>query len=56
MNIKSLSELVPGCRSSKNQCFSAESLMFISIVSILCSAETWDEIEYFGNTHYDYFK
>lgn len=56
MNIKSLSELIPDCRNSKNQHFSADSLVFISIVSILCGAETWDEIEYFGNTHYAYFK
>mgnify|MGYP005877358395 FL=1 len=56
MNIKSLSELVPDCRSTKNQHYSTDSLVFISIVSVLCGAETWEEIEYFGNTHYAYFK
>mgnify|MGYP000755336831 CR=1 FL=1 len=56
MNIQSLSELIPDCRSDKNRRFSADTLVFISLVSVLCGAETWGEIVYFGKSHYEYFK
>lgn len=33
-----------------------EDIVFISIASVLCGAETWNEMEYFGNSKVDWLK
>jgi hypothetical protein len=33
-----------------------EDIIFISIASVLCGADTWDEIEYFGKCKFEWLK
>lgn len=56
MNIKEFSETVPDVRDSKNLLYTVDEIVFISLVSVMCGADTWNEIETFGNTHLDYFE
>lgn len=46
------SEYVPYMRDM----FTCSEIVFIAMVSILCGAETWSEMEMFGKSHIDYFK
>lgn len=56
MSIASFSESVPDMRSEKNRVFKASEIVFIAMVSVLCGAETWKEVEMFGKCNLDYFK
>lgn len=56
MSLQEFSSYVPDIRNDKNQLYTVEEIVFIAMVSVLCGAETWSEIELFGNTHEEYFK
>lgn len=56
MSLQEFSSYVPDIRNSKNQLYGVEDLVFIAMVSVLCGAETWREIELFGISHEEYFK
>lgn len=56
MNIKMFSGLVPDVRNAKNKRYNVEDIVFIAMVSVLCGAETWEEIEMFGKCNESYFK
>ena len=56
MNLQEFSSYVPDVGSEKNQVYTVEEIVFIAMVSVLCGAETWNEIEIFGNSHEEYFK
>ena len=56
MNLQEFSSYVPDVRNEKNQVYTVEEIVFIAMVSVLCGAETWNEIEIFGNSHEEYFK
>ena len=51
MNLQEFSSYVPDVRNEKNQVYTVEEIVFIAMVSVLCGAETWNEIEIFGNSH-----
>ena len=51
MNLQEFSSYVPDVGSEKNQVYTVEEIVFIAMVSVLCGAETWNEIEIFGNSH-----
>lgn len=56
MNLQEFSSYVPDVGSEKNQVYTVEEIVFIAMVSVLCGAETWNEIEIFDNSHEEYFK
>lgn len=56
MSLEEFSESVPDMRSEKNRVFKASEIVFIAIVSVLCGAETWKEVEMFGKCNLNYFK
>lgn len=56
MSIKDFSESVPDMRSEKNRIFKVSEIVFIAMVSVLCGAETWKEVEMFGKCNLTYFK
>ena len=56
MTIQAFCETIPDARDEKNQIYQSNEIVFISLVSVLCGADTWNEIETFGNTHEQYFK
>lgn len=56
MSIQEFSEYIPDMRDTKNQLFTCSEIVFIAMVSVLCGAETWSEVEMFGKSHIDYFK
>ncbi len=56
MTIQAFSEIIPDVRNEKNKIYQSNELVFISIVSVICGADTWNEIESFAKTHEDYFK
>lgn len=56
MSLLEFSSYVPDIRNEKNLLYSVDEIVFISLVSVLCGAETWSEIHLFGTSHEDYFK
>lgn len=56
MDIMDFCEIVPDCRNDKNKIYSATELVFITTVSVLCGSDTWNEIHYFCERNFDYFK
>lgn len=56
MSIKELAGYIPDMRSEKNRLYKSEEFFFIAFVSVLCGAETWNEIEVFGQSNERYFK
>lgn len=56
MTIHSFSEIIPDVRDEKNKIYESNEIVFIAIVSVICGADTWNEIESFGKTHEQYFK
>lgn len=56
MTIHSFSEIIPDARDEKNKIYESNEIVFIAIVSVICGADTWNEIESFGKTHEQYFK
>lgn len=56
MDIMDFCEIVPDCRNDKNKIYSATELVFITTVSVLCGSDTWNEIHYFCEGNFDYFK
>lgn len=56
MNLQEFSSYVPDTRNEKNLVYRVEEIVFIAMVSVLCGAETWSEIELFGTSHESYFK
>ncbi len=55
MSLEEFSESVPDMRSSINRVFKASEIVFIAMVSVLCGAETWKEVEMFGKCNFHYF-
>lgn len=55
MSIKAFSESVPDMRNEKNLIFKSSEIVFIAMVSVLCGAETWKEVELFGKCNLSYF-
>lgn len=43
-------------RMNRTKLHSLESIMFIALAAVICGAETWNEIEEFGNEKLDWFK
>ena len=56
MSLEEFSESVPDMRNEKNRIFKASDIVFIAMVSVLCGAETWKEVEMFGKCNLGYFK
>lgn len=56
MTIHSFCEMISDVRDEKNQIYDANEIVFIALVSVLCGADSWKEIETFGKTHVQYFK
>lgn len=56
LSLLEFSSYVPDIRNEKNLLYSVDEIVFISLVSVLCGAETWSEIHLFGTSHEDYFK
>ena len=56
MDIMDFCEIVPDCRNDKNKIYLATEIVFITTVSVLCGADTWNEIHYFCERNFDYFK
>ena len=48
MTIQAFSEIIPDVRNEKNKIYQSNELVFISIVSVICGADTWNEIESFA--------
>lgn len=49
-------ESVPDCRNEKNRLYTASELVFITLVSVMCGSDTWDDVELFCRSQFDYFK
>lgn len=47
---------LPDHRVERTKLHLAEDIVFISIASVLCGADTWDEMEEFGNSKIDWLK
>lgn len=43
MSLLEFSSYVPDIRNEKNLLYSVDEIVFISLVSVLCGAETWSE-------------
>ena len=56
MDIMGFCEIVPDCRNDKNLVYKASELVFITTVSVLCGSDTWNEIHFFCERNFDYFK
>lgn len=56
MTIQAFSAIIPDVRDDKNKIYQSNEIVFISLVSVICGADTWNEIETFGKTHESYFK
>lgn len=55
MSIKVFSESIPDIHNEKNLIFKSSEIVFIVMVSVLCGAETWKEVELFGKCNFSYF-
>jgi len=47
---------LPDSRVERTKLHLAEDIVFISIASVICGADTWDEMEEFGNSKIDWLK
>ena len=47
---------LPDSRSRKNQKHSFTDIIVLSIIAVICGAESWDDIEQFGNSKKDFLK
>ncbi len=56
MAIQAFSAIIPDVRDDKNKIYQSNEIVFIALVSVICGADTWNEIETFGKTHESYFK
>ena len=56
MSIMDFCESVPDCRNEKNRLYTASELVFITLVSVMCGSDTWDDVELFCRSQFDYFK
>ena len=56
MTIQAFSSIIPDVRDAKNKIYQSNEIVFIALVSVICGADTWNEIETFGKTHESYFK
>ena len=56
MTIQAFSAIITDVRDDKNKIYQSNEIVFIALVSVICGADTWNEIETFGKTHESYFK
>ena len=56
MTIQAFSAIIPDVRDDKNKIYQSNEIVFIALVSVICGADTCNEIETFGKTHESYFK
>lgn len=56
MDLINLCKQIEDPRLEARSEYSLEEIVYISLAAVICGAETWNEIEYFGNMKFDFFK
>ena len=46
---------LPDPRSNKNQKHSFTDIVVLTVIAVICGAESWDDIELFGKSKEDFF-
>ena len=52
MTIQSFSAIISDVRDDKNKIYQSNEIVFIFLVSVICGADTWNEIETFVSFPY----
>lgn len=50
------SQTIPNFRLNRKKLYLSENIVFITILAVICGAETWEEIEDYGIVKYDFFR
>lgn len=56
MSLISLCKQIEDPRIDRNKEHTLEVIVYIALSAVICGAESWNEIEHFGNSKFDFFK